>query len=394
MANIGTPFTDGATRVMLCGSGELGKEVVIELQRYGVEVIALDSYANAPAMQVADRAHVISMLDGAALRAVIEAERPHLIVPEVEAIATDTLAEIEAEGLATVIPTARATQLTMNREGIRRLAAEELGLKTSPYRFAATEEEYHAAVAEIGLPCVVKPIMSSSGKGQSTVKHPEDIQAAWNYAQKGGRAGKGKVIVEGFVDFDYEITQLTVRHVGGTSFCEPIGHIQVDGDYRESWQPQPMSEIARERARECAKAVTDALGGRGIFGVELFVKGDEIIFSEVSPRPHDTGMVTMISQDLSQFALHARAILGLPIPEILLHGPSASAVLLVEGESTSISYSGLENALAEPDTQIRIFGKPNVVGKRRMGVALARGTDVERAREKARNAIAAIEVTL
>ena len=394
MANIGTPFTDGATRVMLCGSGELGKEVVIELQRYGVEVIALDSYANAPAMQVADRAHVISMLDGAALRAVIEAERPHLIVPEVEAIATDTLAEIEAEGLATVIPTARATQLTMNREGIRRLAAEELGLKTSPYRFAATEEEYHAAVAEIGLPCVVKPIMSSSGKGQSTVKHPEDIQAAWNYAQKGGRAGKGKVIVEGFVDFDYEITQLTVRHVGGTSFCEPIGHIQVDGDYRESWQPQPMSEIARERARECAKAVTDALGGRGIFGVELFVKGDEIIFSEVSPRPHDTGMVTMISQDLSQFALHARAILGLPIPEILLHGPSASAVLLVEGESTSISYSGLENALAEPDTQIRIFGKPNVVGKRRMGVALARGTDVEKAREKARNAIAAIEVTL
>lgn len=394
MASIGTPFTDGATRVMLCGSGELGKEVVIELQRYGVEVIAVDSYANAPAMQVADRAHVVSMLDGAALRAVIEAERPHLIVPEVEAIATDTLAEIEAEGLVAVIPTARATQLTMNREGIRRLAAEELGLKTSPYRFAATEGEYHAAVEEIGLPCVVKPIMSSSGKGQSTVKSPEDIQAAWDYAQKGGRGGKGKVIVEGFVDFDYEITQLTVRHAGGTSFCEPIGHIQVDGDYRESWQPQPMSEIARQRAMDCAKAVTDALGGRGIFGVELFVKGDEIIFSEVSPRPHDTGMVTMISQDLSQFALHARAILGLPIAEIRLHGPSASAVLLVEGESHSICYGGLENALAEPDTQIRLFGKPNVAGKRRMGVALARGSDIEKAREKAQNAIAAIEVRL
>jgi phosphoribosylglycinamide formyltransferase 2 len=394
MASIGTPFTDGATRVMLCGSGELGKEVVIELQRYGVEVIAVDSYQNAPAMQVADRSHVISMLDGAALRAVIETERPHLIVPEVEAIATDTLAAIETEGLATVIPTARAAQLTMNREGIRRLAAEELGLKTSPYRFAATEDEYHAAVSEIGLPCVVKPIMSSSGKGQSTVKRPEDIQAAWDYAQKGGRAGKGKVIVEGFVQFDYEITQLTVRHGGGTSFCEPIGHIQVDGDYRESWQPQPMSELARERAMAYARAITEALGGRGIFGVELFVKGDEIIFSEVSPRPHDTGMVTMISQDLSQFALHARAILGLPIPAIRLLGPSASAVLLVEGESQSIRYGGLENALAEPDTQIRLFGKPNVAGKRRMGVALARDTDVEKAREKARKASAAIKVEL
>jgi phosphoribosylglycinamide formyltransferase 2 len=394
MANIGTPFTDGATRVMLCGSGELGKEVVIELQRYGVEVIAVDSYQNAPAMQVADRSHVVSMLDGAALRAVIEAEQPHLIVPEVEAIATDTLAAIETEGLATVIPTARAAQLTMNREGIRRLAAEELGLKTSPYRFAATEGEYHAAVAEIGLPCVVKPIMSSSGKGQSTVKRPEDIQAAWDYAQKGGRAGKGKVIVEGFVEFDYEITQLTVRHAGGTSFCEPIGHIQVDGDYRESWQPQPMSDLARERAMACARAITEALGGRGIFGVELFVKGDDIIFSEVSPRPHDTGMVTMISQDLSQFALHARAILGLPIPAIRLLGPSASAVLLVEGESDSITYGGLENALAEPDTQIRLFGKPNVAGKRRMGVALARDTDIEKAREKARNASAAIRVEL
>ncbi len=394
MASIGTPFTDGATRVMLCGSGELGKELVIELQRYGVEVIAVDSYANAPAMQVADRFHVISMLDGEALRKVIEAEKPHLIVPEVEAIATDTLAAIEDEGIATVIPTARATQLTMNREGIRRLAAEELGLKTSPYRFAATEEEYHAAVAEIGLPCVVKPIMSSSGKGQSTIKRPEDIQPAWDYAQKGGRAGKGKVIVEGFVEFDYEITQLTVRHVGGTSFCEPIGHIQIDGDYRESWQPQPMSELARQRAQDCAKAITDALGGRGIFGVELFVKDDEIIFSEVSPRPHDTGMVTMISQDLSQFALHARAILGLPIPSIRLYGPSASAVLLVEGESQSINYGNLENALAEPDTQIRLFGKPNVSGKRRMGVALARDTDIENAREKARKAIVAIEVRM
>jgi phosphoribosylglycinamide formyltransferase 2 len=379
---------------MLCGSGELGKEVVIELQRYGIEVIAVDSYANAPAMQVADRSHVVSMLDGVALRAVIELEKPHFIVPEVEAIATDTLAQIEKEGMATVIPTARATQLTMNREGIRRLAAEELGLKTSPYRFAASEEEYRAAVAEIGLPCVVKPIMSSSGKGQSTVRRSEEIQPAWEYAQKGGRAGKGKVIVEGFVDFDYEITQLTVRHAAGTSFCEPIGHIQIDGDYRESWQPQPMSELARERAVAYARAITDALGGRGIFGVELFVKGDEIIFSEVSPRPHDTGMVTMISQDLSQFALHARAILGLPIPEIRLHGPSASAVLLVEGDSQSITYSNLENALAEPDTQIRLFGKPNVSGKRRMGVVLARGTDVENAREKAGKASAEIRVDL
>jgi phosphoribosylglycinamide formyltransferase 2 len=379
---------------MLCGSGELGKEVVIELQRYGVEVIAVDSYENAPAMQVADRCHVISMLDGAALRAVIEKEKPHLVVPEVEAIATDTLAEIEAEGVVTIIPTARATQLTMNREGIRRLAAEELGLATSPYRFAATEEEYRAAVAEIGLPLVVKPIMSSSGKGQSTVRTPDQIDAAWQYAQEGGRAGKGKVIVEGFVDFDYEITQLTIRHVGGTSFCEPIGHIQVDGDYRESWQPQPMSEAAKEKAREYSRAVTDALGGRGIFGVELFVKGDDIIFSEVSPRPHDTGMVTMISQDLSQFALHARAILGLPIPNIRQHGPSASAVLLVEGQSTSIHYGGLDRALEAPDTQIRLFGKPRVFGKRRMGVAIARGESIAEAREKARAASAAISVSL
>lgn len=394
MASIGTPFTPEATRVMLCGSGELGKEVVIELQRYGVEVIAVDSYENAPAMQVADRCHVISMLDGAALRAVIEKEKPHLVVPEVEAIATDTLAAIEAEGVVTIIPTARATQLTMNREGIRRLAAEELGLATSPYRFAATEEEYRAAVAEIGLPLVVKPIMSSSGKGQSTVRTSDQIDAAWQYAQEGGRAGKGKVIVEGFVDFDYEITQLTIRHIGGTSFCEPIGHIQVDGDYRESWQPQPMSEAAKEKAREYSRAVTDALGGRGIFGVELFVKGDDIIFSEVSPRPHDTGMVTMISQDLSQFALHARAILGLPIPNIRQHGPSASAVLLVEGQSTSIHYGDLDRALEAPDTQIRLFGKPRVFGKRRMGVAIARGESIAEAREKARAASAAISVTL
>ncbi len=394
MASIGTPFTSGATRVMLCGSGELGKEVTIELQRYGVEVIAVDSYANAPAMQVADRFHVVPMLDGAALRAVIEQERPHLVVPEVEAIATDTLAEIEAEGLAVVIPTARAAQLTMNREGIRRLAAEELGLKTSPYRFAANEEEYRAAIAEIGLPCIVKPIMSSSGKGQSTVTDEAGIQPAWDYAQKGGRAGKGKVIVEGFVEFDYEITQLTIRHEGGISFCEPIGHTQEDGDYRESWQPQPMSELARERAKDCARAIVDALGGRGIFGVELFVKDDEIIFSEVSPRPHDTGMVTMISQDLSQFALHARAILGLPIPSIRQLGPSASAVLLVEGESESPAYGNLETALRESDTQIRLFGKPRVAGKRRMGVALARGGDVEEARAKARAASGAIQVDL
>jgi phosphoribosylglycinamide formyltransferase 2 len=394
MASIGTPFTSEATRVMLCGSGELGKEVAIELQRYGVEVIAVDSYEHAPAMQVADRCHVISMLDGAALRAVIEKEKPHLVVPEVEAIATDTLAEIEAEGVVTIIPTARATQLTMNREGIRRLAAEELGLATSPYRFAATEEEYRDAVAEIGLPLVVKPIMSSSGKGQSTVRTPDQIDAAWQYAQEGGRAGKGKVIVEGFVDFDYEITQLTIRHLDGTSFCEPIGHIQVDGDYRESWQPQAMSETAKERAREYSRAVTDALGGRGIFGVELFVKGDDIIFSEVSPRPHDTGMVTMISQDLSQFALHARAILGLPIPNIRQHGPSASAVLLVEGQSTSIHYGDLDRALEAPDTQIRLFGKPKVAGKRRMGVAIARGGSIEEAREKARAASAAISVSL
>ena len=393
-STIGTPFKEGARRVLLCGSGELGKEVVIELQRYGVEVIAVDAYADAPAMQVADRAHVISMLDGDALREVIEKEQPDLVVPEVEAIATDVLAEIEAEGKVEIIPTARATQLTMNREGIRRLAAEELDLRTSPYEFAATREEYLAAIERIGMPCVVKPIMSSSGKGQSTVKSESDIDASWEYAQAGGRAGAGKVIVEGFVDFDYEITQLTVRHVDGTSFCDPIGHIQIEGDYRESWQPQPMSDAALENAREVAKKITDALGGRGIFGVELFIKGDEVYFSEVSPRPHDTGMVTMIAQDLSQFALHARAILGLPIPNIVQHGPSASAVILVEGESEQVSFGNLKEALAQPDTQLRLFGKPQVKGKRRMGVAIARGGSIDEARQKAKTAALAVEVKL
>jgi phosphoribosylglycinamide formyltransferase 2 len=381
---IGTPFTPSAKKIMLCGSGELGKEVVIELQRYGIEVIACDAYENAPAMQVADRSYVFSMLDSNELRRVIELEKPDLVVPEVEAIATDTLAAIEAEGKATIIPTARATQLTMNREGIRRMAVEELGCKTSPYAFAATEEDYLAAIEKIGLPCVVKPIMSSSGKGQSTVKTQDDVMAAWKYAQEGGRAGAGKVIIEGFVDFDYEITLLTIRHVGGTSFCAPIGHIQVDGDYRESWQPAPMSASALESAQEMAAAVTKNLGGYGLFGVEMFVKNDEVIFSEVSPRPHDTGMVTMISQDLSQFALHARAILGLPIPNIQQHGPSASCALVVEGHSENVRFDNISTALAQPDTQLRLFGKPKVAGKRRMAVALARGTDVEFARATAR----------
>ena len=393
-ASIGTPFKSSAKKVLLCGSGELGKEVVLELQRYGVEVIALDAYADAPAMQVADRAHVVSMLDGPALRQVIESEKPDLVVPEVEAIATDVLAELEASGFTTIIPTARATQLTMNREGIRRLAAEELELKTSPYRFAETEDEFKAAIEEIGLPCVVKPIMSSSGKGQSTVRSADQVDHAWEYAQAGGRAGKGKVIVEGFVDFDYEITQLTIRHAGGTSFCDPIGHVQVDGDYRESWQPQPMSAEALEEAKRYAKAVTDGLGGRGVFGVELFIKGDEVLFSEVSPRPHDTGMVTMISQDLSQFALHARAILGLPIPSIRQFGPSASSVILVEGESEDVSFGNLEEALAQPDTQLRLFGKPQVSGQRRMGVALARGESIEQAREKATASSSSVSIEL
>ena len=393
MTSIGTPLSSSATRILFCGGGELGKEVVIELQRLGVEVIVVDRYENAPAMQVAHRSHVISMLDGAALRAVIEQERPDYIVPEIEAIATDTLLELENEGF-TVIPTARAARLTMNREGIRRLAAEELGIATSPYRFAETREEFDAAIDEIGLPCVVKPIMSSSGKGQSTVKQEADIDTAWNYAQEGGRTGAGKVIVEGFVEFDYEITQLTVRHAGGTSFCEPVGHVQVDGDYRQSWQPQAMSEKALASALDIAGRITEALGGRGIFGVELFIKGDEVIFSEVSPRPHDTGMVTMISQDLSQFALHARAILGLPIPNIHFHGPSASSVVLVQGESESVTFLGLETVLAEPDTQLRLFGKPEVSGQRRMGVVLARDESVEAALEKAKKASANVAVSL
>ena len=392
--SIGTPFQKSARTIMLCGSGELGKEVVIELQRYGVEVIALDAYANAPAMQVADRSHVISMLDGNALRGIILHEKPDLVVPEVEAIATDVLAELEKAGEVTIIPTARATQLTMNREGIRRLAAEELGLKTSPYQFAETEEEFTQAVVEIGIPCVVKPIMSSSGKGQSTIRKEEDMMPAWDYAQAGGRAGRGKVIVEGFVEFDYEITQLTVRHVKGTSFCEPIGHVQVDGDYRQSWQPQSMSEKAREEARKYAETITAALGGYGIFGVELFIGGDEVLFSEVSPRPHDTGMVTMISQDLSQFALHARAILGLPVPSIRQLGPAASSVILVEGNSKDVTFGNLNQALSERDVQIRLFGKPEVKGQRRMGVTLARGDSVEQAREKAVRASSLVSITL
>jgi phosphoribosylglycinamide formyltransferase 2 len=382
MVSIGTPLSPTATRVLMLGSGELGKEVVIELQRFGVEVIACDRYANAPAMQVAHRSHVLNMLDGEALREVIEREKPHLIVPEIEAIATSTLVEVEAEGY-TVIPTARAAQLTMNREGIRRLAAEQLNLKTSPYRFAATKEEFDIAIAEIGLPCVVKPIMSSSGKGQSTVKCEADREAAWRYSQEGGRAGGGKVIVEGFVDFEYEITMLTVRHAGGTSFCEPVGHRQVSGDYIESWQPHPMTKQALEESHRIAREVTDNLGGRGIFGVELFVKDDEVWFSEVSPRPHDTGLVTLISQDLSEFALHARAILGLTIPVIRQFGPSASYALLVEGESKQTKFKNLDKTLGEEDTMLRLFGKPEVNGRRRMGVALARAESIDDARAKA-----------
>lgn len=393
MAQIGTPLSISATKVLFCGGGELGKEVVIELQRLGIETIVVDRYANSPAMQVAHRSHVINMLDGEALRDVIEAEKPDYIVPEIEAIATDTLVALESEGY-TVIPSARAASLTMNREGIRCLAAEELGIKTSPYRFAATRAEFDQAIETIGLPCIVKPIMSSSGKGQSTIKEATDIDAAWEYAQEGGRSGAGKVIIEGFVDFDYEITLLTVRHEQGTSYCQPIGHVQVDGDYRQSWQPQVMSQPALNSAQDIAKQVTDALGGRGIFGVELFVKGDEVIFSEVSPRPHDTGMVTMISQDLSQFALHARAILGLPIANIHFHGPSASSVILVEGESTQPIFTNLQAALVQPDTQVRLFGKPEVSGRRRMGVVLARDEDVDKALTKAKHASAQITIEL
>lgn len=393
MVTIGTPLSPTATKVLMLGSGELGKEVVIELQRFGVEVIAVDRYSNAPAMQVAHRSHVISMLDGKALRAIVEQEKPDLIVPEIEAIATETLLELEAEEY-TVIPTARATRLTMDREGIRRLAAEELGIKTSPYRFASTEKEYNQAVSEIGIPCVVKPVMSSSGKGQSVIRSQADINRSWQYAQEGGRAGKGRVIVEGFIAFDYEITLLTVRHEGGTSFCEPIGHKQIDGDYRESWQPQPMTPSAIGEARRIASAVTGALGGRGIFGVELFIRGEEVFFSEVSPRPHDTGMVTLISQDLSEFALHARAILGLPIPAIRQFGPSASHALVVEGESKQVSFQNAEEALREADTALRFFGKPEVSGHRRMGVMLTRAEDVDAARKKAAAAAAKLKVTL
>lgn len=393
MVRIGTPLTPTAQKVVLCGSGELGKEFVIELQRYGVEVIALDKYENAPAMQVAHRSYVVSMLDGPRLREIIEQEKPDYIVPEVEAIATETLMELEKEGYH-VIPTAQATFLTMNREGIRRLAAEELGLPTSPYRFAETETEFREAVKEVGMPCVVKPIMSSSGHGQSVVREEGDIINAWRYAQEGGRAGAGKVIVEGFVNFDYEITQLTVRHIGGTSFLEPVGHVQVDGDYRESWQPQEMSPVAKEKARDIAFKITEALGGRGIFGVELFICGDEVIFSEISPRPHDTGMVTMISQDLSQFALHARAVLGLPIPNIAFHGPSASRAIVVEGDSLRLEFGDLDKVLAQPDTQVRLFGKPEVHGHRRMGVLLARGNSVEEAREKTKKAIDVLNIKL
>ncbi|MCG8029423.1 MAG: formate-dependent phosphoribosylglycinamide formyltransferase [Candidatus Thiodiazotropha taylori] len=393
MTTIGTPFTSNATKILFCGSGELGKEVVIELQRYGCEVIACDRYENAPAMQVADRAYTFSMLDGDALREVIEKEKPDYIVPEIEAISTDTLVELEAEGF-NVIPTANAARLTMNREGIRRLAAETLEIPTSDYRFVDNRQDFLDAVSEIGIPCVVKPIMSSSGKGQSTIKRDADIESSWTYAQEGGRAGAGRVIVEGFVDFDYEITLLTIRHIDGISFCLPIGHRQEDGDYQESWQPQPMSDVALKRAKEIAEKVTSALGGRGIFGVELFIKGDHVYFSEVSPRPHDTGMVTMISQDLSQFALHSRAILGLPIPNIRQHGPSASAVVLVEGESNNVRFGNLQAAVAEADTQLRLFGKPEVSGKRRMGVALARAEDIEQAREKATRAAAVVTTEL
>ncbi|RRN79080.1 formate-dependent phosphoribosylglycinamide formyltransferase [Pseudoxanthomonas sp. SGD-10] len=392
MVRIGTPLTPHATRVLLLGSGELGKEVAIELQRLGAEVVAADRYADAPAMQVAHRSHVLDMLDTFALRELIAKEEPDLVVPEIEAIHTETLVQLEAEGLK-VIPTARAARLTMDREGIRRLAAETLGLPTSPYRFVDTLEEYRAAVEAIGLPCVVKPVMSSSGKGQSIVREAAQVEAAWEYAQTGGRAGAGRCIVEGFVDFDYEITLLTVRHAGGTSFCEPIGHLQKDGDYRESWQPQPMSPRALERAQAIARAITDDLGGWGVFGVELFVKGDEVWFSEVSPRPHDTGLVTLVSQELSEFALHARAILGLPVPVVRQNGPSASCALLASGHGVPV-FSGIDAALAAPDTALRLFGKPRVEGQRRVGVTLARGADIEQARATARDAAAAIGIEL
>jgi phosphoribosylglycinamide formyltransferase 2 len=393
MKPFGTPHSDHALKVLLLGSGELGKEVAIELQRYAVEVVAADRYAHAPAMQVAHRSHVIDMLDGEALRALIAQEKPDLVMPEIEAIDTPTLIALEKEGLK-VIPTARAAWLTMNREGIRRLAAEELGLPTSPYRFCDSETDYRDAVAAIGYPFVIKPVMSSSGKGQSTVRDAAGVQEAWDYAQSGGRAGKGRVIVEGFVPFDYEITLLTVRHRDGTCFCAPIGHRQEDGDYRESWQPQPMSPAALAEAQRQAEAITGALGGWGVFGVEFFVKGDAVIFSEVSPRPHDTGLVTLISQELSEFALHARAILGLPIPVIHQHGPSASCAVLMEGEGRAPRYHGMAEALVEADTQLRIFGKPEVKGRRRMAVTLARDSNIEAAKAKAIRAAKAIRIEL
>ena len=393
MVEIGTVLTPVGKKALLCGSGELGKEVAIELQRYGVEVVALDKYANAPAMQVAHRSHVLSMLDGKKLREVIETERPDYIIPEVEAIATDTLVALEKEGYS-VTPTATAAYLTMNREGIRRLAAEQLGLPTSPYKFASTREEFEEAVKEIGMPCVVKPIMSSSGHGQSVVRTADDIDKSWHYAQEGGRAGAGRVIVEGFVQFDYEITQLTVRHSAGTTFLKPVGHVQVDGDYRESWQPQVKSEKALQKAQDIARKVTDALGGYGIFGVELFIKGDDVLFSEVSPRPHDTGMVTMISQDMSQFALHARAVLGLPVPGVRFYGPSASRAIVVEGDTDKVVFGNLDEVLSEEGVQMRIFGKPEVVGHRRLGVILATADTVEEARAKADRAYKKLKVKL
>ena len=393
MVEIGTVLTPVGKKALLCGSGELGKEVAIELQRYGVEVVALDKYANAPAMQVAHRSHVLSMLDGKKLREVIETERPDYIIPEVEAIATDTLVALEKEGYS-VTPTATAAYLTMNREGIRRLAAEQLGLPTSPYKFASTREEFEEAVKEIGMPCVVKPIMSSSGHGQSVVRTADDIDKSWHYAQEGGRAGAGRVIVEGFVQFDYEITQLTVRHSAGTTFLKPVGHVQVDGDYRESWQPQVMSEKALQKAQDIARKVTDALGGYGIFGVELFIKGDDVLFSEVSPRPHDTGMVTMISQDMSQFALHARAVLGLPVPGVRFYGPSASRAIVVEGDTDKVVFGNLDEVLSEEGVQMRIFGKPEVVGHRRLGVILATADTVEEARAKVDRAYKKLKVKL
>ena len=393
MTTLGTALTQNATKVMMLGSGELGKEVVIELQRLGVEVIAVDRYENAPAQQVAHRAYTLSMLDGTALKALVEQEKPDYIVPEVEAIATTTLVELEQAGF-NVVPTAKAAQLTMNREGIRRLAAEELGLPTSPYQFVDNFADFQRAVAKVGIPCVVKPIMSSSGHGQSVLKSEDDLQKAWDYAQEGGRAGAGRVIVEGFVKFDYEITLLTVRHINGTAFLAPIGHRQEDGDYRESWQPQAMSEVALQKAQAVAEKITGALGGRGIFGVEMFVCGDEVIFNEVSPRPHDTGMVTLISQDLSEFALHARAILGLPIPEITLFGPAASKAVVVAGKSQNVRFGCLDQVLAEPQTDIRLFGKGELNGHRRLGVLLARDVSVEKALEKVNRAYEKLTFTL